>query len=209
MQTVCSKGSVIMGCDVSHWQPNIDWQKVKAYNVDFVFIKASEGTIEDPSFKSHWQGAKDAGIIRGAYHFFHPGIDPEAQIQYFMSLIHESGYESEDLPPTIDWETTDSIPSYRESGLAGMFSGLIFSQIGRMPIIYGSPYFLETLNLASPISTCPLWVAHYGPKCPLVPQPWTDWTFWQKTDSGSIDGIGPCDIDVFNGSLDDLKAICI
>jgi lysozyme len=39
-----------------------------------------------------------------------------------------------------------------------------------------------------------------------VPRPWTDWTFWQDSESGDVPGVeGPCDTNSFNGDLDALK----
>ena len=48
------------GLDVSKFQPTVDWAKVKAAGMQFVFARASYGTgaATEPTFKSHWQGAK-------------------------------------------------------------------------------------------------------------------------------------------------------
>ena len=40
----------------------------------FVYIKASEADSPDRNSKANWQGAMDAGIPRGAYHFYHPTV---------------------------------------------------------------------------------------------------------------------------------------
>jgi len=59
------------GIDVSHFQGEIDWSTVKAAGIDFAFIKATDGVAEiDPRFVENWQGAGQANIARGAYHFF-------------------------------------------------------------------------------------------------------------------------------------------
>jgi lysozyme len=51
-----------------------------------------------------------------------------------------------------------------------------------------------------------LWLAHYTEQCPALPPPWTRWAFWQYTDNGQIAGIdGAVDLDVFDGSLDELR----
>lgn len=65
----------IHGIDVSRYQHNIDWQEVKAMQVNnveinFAFIKATEGIGNtDRFFKRNWRKAQDADMIRGAYHF--------------------------------------------------------------------------------------------------------------------------------------------
>jgi GH25 family lysozyme M1 (1,4-beta-N-acetylmuramidase) len=66
----------IHGIDVSHHQDNINWDLVKSMQVKdikigFAFIKATEGVGRvDSRFNRNWFGAKDAGMCRGAYHFF-------------------------------------------------------------------------------------------------------------------------------------------
>ena len=66
----------IHGIDVSKYQQIIAWDAVSAMQVKkiklgFVFIKATEGIGNlDPQFKRNWKRSKDAGLIRGAYHFF-------------------------------------------------------------------------------------------------------------------------------------------
>jgi lysozyme len=66
----------IHGIDVSRYQSFIDWQSVKAMKVKdvrigFAFIKATEGlTNVDGQFRRNWRKAEEAGMIKGAYHFF-------------------------------------------------------------------------------------------------------------------------------------------
>src|SRR5262249_19644402 len=62
----------IQGIDVSYWQGDIDWEKVRDAGVSFTYIKATEGGDRiDPKFLENWEGAKRAGIARGAYHFIY------------------------------------------------------------------------------------------------------------------------------------------
>ena len=71
----------IHGIDVSRYQQRIAWPSVKEMNVrgiqlDFAFIKATEGASRvDPLYKRNWSRAKEAGVVRGAYHFFIPWKD--------------------------------------------------------------------------------------------------------------------------------------
>jgi lysozyme len=60
----------VQGIDVSRWQGKIDWASVAAAGKQFAFIKATEGGDHiDPRFLENWHGAKQAGLVRGAYHF--------------------------------------------------------------------------------------------------------------------------------------------
>ena len=80
----------IHGIDVSRYQQRISWEAVKEMQVNeiklsFAFIKATEGNGNvDPFFKRNWKKAKEAGITRGAYHFFISSKDGFTQAQNFM-----------------------------------------------------------------------------------------------------------------------------
>ena len=89
----------VEGIDVSWYQKKIDWKQVATSKV-FAFIKATEGTnLEDKSFASNWSGAQNAGLLRGAYHFFHPSVDPIDQAEFFLSTVVTC-----ELPPVLDVE---------------------------------------------------------------------------------------------------------
>lgn len=199
MKNVCATGAIQNGYDVSHYQSTHVHAMMKTRGDVFCLIKADEGArIVDTLFKAHWAAAKAAGMITGAYNFFHPSQDPIAQARHMESIIGKLG--PGDLGPVIDWETTDGVPSItdREEGLA--FLTDVEKATGKTPIIYGAPYFLNALNLDNRFSRFTLWIAHYGAKCPLIPLPWQNWGMWQYTDSGGID------LDFFNGSLDQLRS---
>ena len=70
--------ATVPGIDVSYWNAGIDWPKVRATGQRFVFVKATEGSFySDPTFDDNWLGAKSAGLLRGAYHFFRCNVDPK------------------------------------------------------------------------------------------------------------------------------------
>lgn len=198
MKNVCADGPVVNGYDVSHYQSNLNIHaQMKARGDRFCIIKSDEGIgISDNLFKAHWKTAKDQGMICGAYHFFHPSQDPTVQAKHMDNLIGKLG--SGDLPPVIDWETTDGTPAIKDREAGFKFLTDIEKATGKTPIIYGAPYFLNALALDSIFARFPLWIAHYGAKCPLVPSPWINWTIWQHTDAGGID------LNIFNGSIDSL-----
>src|SRR3546814_18312961 len=56
---------------VSRWQGDIDWATLRKHGGNFAYIKATDGGDHlDPMFKTNWRRATQAGIHRGAYHFF-------------------------------------------------------------------------------------------------------------------------------------------
>ncbi|GAB1403428.1 hypothetical protein MASR1M74_06060 [Lentimicrobium sp.] len=100
----------IYGIDVSHHQGKINWTEVaekdiSGKHISFVFIKATEGvTRQDRHFMHNWKKAGEAGLIRGAYHFFHPSRDAAAQAENFIKNVQ---LQPGDLPPVLDIEVTN------------------------------------------------------------------------------------------------------
>src|SRR6476620_6575337 len=78
----------VIGIDVSNHQGDIDWSALAGSNVAFAYIKATEGgDFRDKRFQLNWEGAKKAGITRGAYHFFtqcRPGAE---QAKNFIATV--------------------------------------------------------------------------------------------------------------------------
>lgn len=209
MRKIPATGPLTLGIDTSHYDGTIDWAKVQASGVKFAFMKATEGrSFKDKTYDINRALAKQVGILTGAYHFYRPNRPAIQQADFFCSVIGSCDGE---LPPVMDWETTDNVP-VKDDVIAGMeFLIRVEEKLGRTPIIYTSPYFAEALRLHSGFEKYPLWIAHYGTKAPLVPYPWKNWTFWQQTDRGSIAGIPAQDedVNVFNGTFEQLKALVL
>lgn len=199
MKNVCSSGHTVYGIDVSHYQPNVDWKYWLGQGVKFAFAKASEGAANvDAVFQKHWMNIKANGLKRGAYHFFHPSQDPAIQAKHFCSVVGH--VEPGDLL-FMDWETTDGVPTAKDRANGLLFLQTVEKLTGVQPHIYTGPYFANDLALSPDFAKYKLWIAHYGAKCPLVPSPWTNWTFWQFAEDHGMDK------NVFNGTLDQLKAL--
>ncbi len=198
------------GIDVSHFQRDIDWRQVRRVGVAFAFIKATEGAaLADPLFAKNWQEARAASVLRGAYHFFRPQLDPEAQARFFLGRLKNDAGE---LPPVLDVEVLGNPVSPDEViDRARRWMEIVAAELGRKAILYtGSAFWRNTLHNSTAFADHPLWVAHYtsGPN-PLVPSAWSKWTFWQFSQQGKVAGIaGNVDLDVFNGSAYDLDNFC-
>ncbi|MBM2851048.1 MAG: glycoside hydrolase, family 25, partial [Anaerolineales bacterium] len=98
----------VRGIDVSRYQPQVDWAKVKAAGVAFAVPKASQSNWADPMFATHWAGAKSAGLLRSAYHFFVPDMDPLKQAAAYLKAL---GSDPGDLPPVLDVEAKTTNPA--------------------------------------------------------------------------------------------------
>ena len=198
-----SQQSRAQGIDVSHYQGAVNWQGVKQAGVSFAFAKASDGgTGVDSQFKTNWQGMKTAGIIRGAYHFFEPTQDATAQANDFLRTVES--LQPGDLPPVIDVEISNGVSNSQMIGGVTTWLTIVQQGLGRAPMIYTMASFWNA-HLDNQFGDYPLWVAHYDVQSPTIPQGWSNWEFWQHSQSGSISGVtGSVDLDYFNGSLADL-----
>ena len=73
--------------------------------VTFAFIRVGDGLFEDPRLDENWTEARRVGVVRGAYQFFRPGIDPIDQAEILIRMM--GPLEPGDLPPVLDVEATD------------------------------------------------------------------------------------------------------
>jgi lysozyme len=198
-------GTVLQGVDISHYQGTVDWTSAKAAGIAFGFAKATESTNDiDADFATNWAGMKAAGVIRGAYHFFDSSVDPTSQATYCLATV--GTLEAGDLPIVLDFEDLNGEPEATAVANAVTFLAAVTHSTGKTAILYMSSDFLSgTYPALEPYT---LWVANYGVTSPGLPHEWTTWTFWQNSDTGSVNGIsGAVDLDEFNGTLAQLGAI--
>lgn len=203
----CKPQNTLRGIDVSYWQDRIDWSQVARDGVTYAFIRVSDGsTFIDPRFQENWQGARAAGVKRGAYQFFRSNRDP---IEQANILLEEMGpLQPGDLPPVIDVESTDGQSKATVARKVSQWIAHVEAHLGVKPIVYTGPYFWRDSVSSLDFEENPLWIAHYGTDCPLTPEPWATWTFHQFTDSGRVAGIrGNVDTNLFAGTMADLEAL--
>ncbi len=197
---VCADGDTRQGIDVSYYQGSIDWAAVAGDGIDFAIARVNHGDFMDPEFAANWQGARDHGLVRGAYQYFDPGGDPVAQANTFIDEVGRLG--PGDLPGVIDVESTDGLsPAEIEANVATWLA-LVEEATGRQPFIYTGSYFWNDNVVTDAFNDHPLWIAHYTTGCPNVPDAWMRWAMWQYTSTGSVAGIaGNVDRNAFNGDL--------
>ncbi|MEP6863085.1 MAG: GH25 family lysozyme [Deltaproteobacteria bacterium] len=204
--TVCGGPSTVAGVDISYYDDSVDWNAAHAAGIDFAFIRVTDGTqYQDPRFAAYWQGAKAAGVLRGAYQFFRPAEDPIAQADLFLSL---APYEVGDLPPVLDVEVNGGLTQPQVAAAVHTWVDHVTAAIGRVPIVYAGLYSWPDLTGSADLTSSPLWIAQYTTAaCPNIPSPWTKWLFWQHSDTGKVDGVvsSQLDLDLFNGTLDELQ----
>lgn len=207
---VYPEGYSIRGIDISHHQGTIDWQKLSRATigdepVGFAFIKATEGGDHlDENFNDNFYQAREYGIIRGAYHYYKPGVSPVKQADYFLKQAH---LEEGDLPPVLDIEERGDLTVEELRRDALKWLRRVEKHYGVPPIIYTNYKFkVEYLNTRD-FERYPYWIAHYYVKTLTYKGPWK---FWQHTDCGRLDGIREkVDLNIYNGSMYDLKRLCL
>lgn len=185
------------GVDVSHHQGPIDWNAVAADDVSFAYIKATEGgDFSDPRFEENWTGAADAGIVRGAYHFFTlctPGV---LQARHFLATVPR---DPAALPPAVDLELAGNCPARPEPGIVRRelerYLEIVESATGRTAVMYVGDDF-EGLYPVKEDLDRPLWLLRF------LRRPGGDWVIWQVMGYARVDGIeGPVDLDVFRPGI--------
>lgn len=205
------------GVDVSKWQPDVDWAKIIKAGMQFTFVRASCGTTaaNEQMFVPHWRAAKAAGMkVRGAYHFFEPAQSAADQATLFLSQMRAALAPGETvyLPAVIDVEqqaTGVSAANYVagvKAWLAAVEADPLFA--GRKSIVYTTQGFWAELGNPAGFSDRSLWVADFSKDPPRIPSGWASFAFFQKSQSGQVDGIpGDADLDFFNGDIDVLTAM--
>jgi lysozyme len=197
----------VRGIDVSHHQGQIEWPAVRAAGVAFAFIKASEGADHrDREFGRNWDGARQAGVARGAYHFFTFCTPGAAQAENFISAVGGSFGE---LPPVADvefagncrqWESIDRIRQELRSFLARLEESAHVR-----PILYFTADAHARI-LEGHFDGYPIW-----PRSVLLPlseSRFGSWLFWQFADNGRVPGIGTLvDLNVFRSAQVEFESL--
>lgn len=205
--TVCPDGETTPGIDVSYWQGDVDWERVAQDGVTFAVIRVSHGLdIYDSKYTYNWREARAHGILRGTYQYFIATDDATEQARL---LLDEMGpLEDDDLPPVLDLETGDNEGVSVRTITEGVreWVDVVEAGTGRTPLVYTNVSSWSSMTGDMDPGDLPLWVANWNVTCPLVPDAWADWVFWQHSATGSVAGIGTdVDLDVFNGNLADLR----
>ena len=194
----------IQGVDVSWHQGAIDWRALAADDVAFAYIKASEGGDHiDPRFAFNWRAAADAGLYRGAYHFFTLCQPGARQAANFIAVVPRAPGA---LPPALDLEHMGpcregpTMPNVIAE--ARIFLDRTQAYYGVRPIIYTTREFHDA-HLRE-LSGERFWIRSIATP-PSFRQ--RDWIIWQHHNRGHRRGVsGPVDLNAFRGDAAALAA---
>ncbi|NBD22747.1 GH25 family lysozyme [Paenibacillus glycinis] len=187
--------------DVSHHQGDIDWNEVKTGGVAGAFIKATEGaSFVDPRFAANASEAAQAGLRIGFYHYAHPELNAAAaEAAHFVRIV--KGLKA-DFPHVLDVEGDAS-----KLGALTTWCSAWLKEVNRLTghsvMIYTGASFAKTY-LGKSLANYPLWVAHYGTDKPMDNGIWPQWSVFQYTSKGTIDGIkGNADVNAMEKAFFD------
>jgi lysozyme len=200
---VSPKSFAVHGVDVSRWQDQIDWVKLRGQGANFAYIKATDGGDHlDPMFRKNWRAAAEAGLRRGAYHFFYWCRTAGEQADWFIRNVPKVEGA---LPPVIDVEWNGESRCKRRPSPAKViekmqvFMDKLEQHYGQRPIIYTAPDFYRD-NLRGAFLDYPFWLRSVAAH-PSKVYPGRKWVFWQYSGSGLSHGVrGRIDLNVFNGN---------
>ncbi len=186
----------VLGIDVSHHQGEIDWTRVAAAGTAFAFIKSTEGRdFLDRRFSHNWRASAEAGVPRGAYHFFTFCSPGAAQAEHFLRAAPP---DPEALPPVADVEFVGNCTSYgdlaRVRAELAVFLTTVERAWRRKPILYLTPDSLDRV-IGDGLRGHPVWIRSVFSEPPL--DAYRGWVIWQFSETGRIPGIsGPVDRNV-------------
>lgn len=198
----------VRGVDVSVYQGDIDWQTLAKQDIDFAFIKATEGSsFVDPNFSYNYENAIKTGLRVGAYHFFSFDSGGDTQAQNFIDTVYK--YPNM-LPPVVDFEyygkyvkqpPTDKEAVRKE---LSVMLDMLEDHYGVKPIIYATETSYEYL-IADNFESYDIWIRDVFSKPKLCDG--RKWTFWQYTNRERLDGYDGeekyIDMNVFYGTKEE------
>ncbi len=192
---------VYAGIDISRYQGTVDFDRVAADGIDIVYMRAGEGNdYIDPEYERNYQQAREAGLKSGAYLYVTATTVDEGreQAKFFASLLQGKEFACR---PVMDFENLRGLNRQTANDIALAFLQTLEEETGVTPAIYTGAYKVEAVWDAD-LAAYPLWIAEYGAEEPKTTGAWKEWSGFQYTDKGQVDGIdGDVDLDRFRPGI--------
>lgn len=188
-----------IGIDVSKWQGDIDFSKLKTSGVEFVIIRVGSSNglngenFVDSKFIQNVKNANAVGIPVGIYFYSYASTIDRA-ISDAKWIVEQIKDYKVDLPIAFDWENWGSFNKFDVSffGLTNIAKGFMdtIKYAGYDAMLYSSKTYLENIWLPT---SYPVWLAHYTKNTNYT----GEYSFWQMCSNGRVDGIsGDVDINI-------------
>lgn len=184
-----NKNDSTIGVDVSSYQANINMNKLKEQNIQFIYIKATEGSkAQDNTFEKNWDNAKKAGLLSGAYHFFSFDSEGKTQAENFINTVDDNMKGR--LIPAVDVEyygDKKENPPKKEDVVRELkvFVDALEKEYGVKPIIYSGAEIYDKY-LKGEFDEYKKWISSF-----YTPLSWNykdDWYIWQYLNKGELEG---------------------
>jgi len=196
----------VRGVDVARYQGEIDWEILAGENIDFAFIKATEGSSHvDETFYTNFESALKTNLKVGAYHFFSYDSEGKTQAENFIKTVSKvKGL----LPPVVDIEfygdKEENLPEVESTKEElTILLGELEQHYGKKPIIYATEKSYD-LYIANDFEEYDIWIRGVYQK-PILSDG-RDWTYWQYTNRETLEGYEGVekfiDMNVFYSSRD-------
>ena len=202
----------VRGVDVSEYQGEVDWDKIKEQGISFAFIKATEGSeSKDRYFNNNYEKLKNTDMLLGVYHFFSFESSGEEQAGNYINTVGNIENDDTLILPIIDVEYYGNYKSAKPS------KDWVIEEMQTMldkmeetyrvkPMIYTTMEFYD-YYINGNFSDYDIWIRDVITKPNLENR---DWKFWQYTGKGKLDGYSGkekfIDLNVFNGSKDGFES---
>ena len=188
-----------IGIDVSKWQGNVDFNKVKASGVEFVILRiGSQRDMNDPidvdsKFLEYYKAIRDAGLKVSVY-VYNTSVSEEDGIKTANWVIKMLNGDKLDYPIAYDWENWEKFNKFNISLHTLSDSYLAFEktikEAGYDSMLYSSKYYLE--NVWMNYDNSKIWLAHYTDKTDYAGK----YMLWQMTSLGRVPGITDNTVDI-------------
>lgn len=189
-------GEGVAGVDVSRYQRSVDWPGLVASGHAFAFVKATEGTNHrSPTHDEQRDGAREAGILQGAYHYAHPGQSSGTlQARFFHANGGAWAPDGLTLPGALDLEaaeegdTCHGLTPAEMTAWVRAFSDEYRRLSGRVPVIYTkAELWDECTGADTSFGDHPLWLYDHGNAPGDLPAGWDRPTLWQRAVENHLD----------------------
>ncbi|MCM1319271.1 MAG: hypothetical protein NC217_02685 [Muribaculaceae bacterium] len=188
----------VKGIDLSAHNGEVDFDKVAADGISFVWLKASEGeTIHNADFAANYDEANEAGLALGAYHFFRFDCDG---VKQGVNLCDALDGRIPPLGVAIDVELEHNAKGVSDKEIISRLESMVdYLNLRGLPITFYTNKEGYERFIKNDFADYPLWICSFRDYEPFESD--TPWVFWQYSHAGSVQGIkGKVDMNVFNGS---------
>lgn len=196
-----SGGRQYRGIDISEFQGEIDFEKVRRSGIEAVYIRVGAGEYTDEYFAENYERAKAAGLKIGFYHYVTARSVEEGrrQARFFASLA--AGREP-DMRLAMDFEYFGSLSVSQINAISEAYLDELTALTRREAVIYSDLSNARNIFSRALAEKYPLWAAQYGADEPSANGKWREWVGFQYTDEGRVGGIyGNVDRNIFTEGI--------